>query len=220
MSLCLPMTTLQRITCFILSLGLAACSLFIGSDPDRLVRVKVVVDGRAREGNARWREQIRERVKAAADFFENDFGVRLAIQGIEPLNLDERISSSAELLARLKARVPLRGNGGDYDLVIGVTQSEGRIARGHARVDEIGNCAEGLGNYIAIALTEPLRRRPLEPTYDTDILALIHEFGHIFGAEHVQDPQSIMSASYNFGTEFDHKSREIILKNKWCPFRK
>jgi len=214
------MTTLRRTVCFILSLGLSGCALISGPDTDRIVRVKIVVEGRAREGNPRWREEVAKRVQAAANYFENEFGVRFALQVIAPLTLNERISSSAELLQGLKERVPLREGGQTYDLVIGVTRGEGRISRGHARVDEIGNCTVGLGNYIAIALNEPLHHRPLEPTYDTDILALIHEFGHIFGAEHVADPRSIMNERYNFGTEFDGKSRETILKNKFCPFRK
>jgi hypothetical protein len=55
-----------------------------------------------------------------------------------------------------------------------------------------------------------------EPTYDT--VALIHELGHIFGAEHVIDGQSIMNETFDYRTEFDMKNRLVILKNRNCPF--
>ena len=52
------------------------------------------------------------------------------------------------------------------------------------------------------------------------VVGLLHELGHIFGAEHVQDRDSIMYEDFEYRSDFDDKNREIILKNKFCPFGK
>ena len=54
---------------------------------------------------------------------------------------------------------------------------------------------------------------------ELDALALIHEFGHIFGAEHTEDRDSIMNQHFRYRVDFDRRNREIILKNRSCPFR-
>src|SRR6266550_3087393 len=53
---------------------------------------------------------------------------------------------------------------------------------------------------------------------EPDIITLIHELAHIFGAEHVEDRASIMHEDLGYRTEFDDKNRSIIAKNKLCPF--
>ncbi len=55
---------------------------------------------------------------------------------------------------------------------------------------------------------------------ESDVIALIHEFGHVFGAEHVDDRASIMHEDFGYRTEFDARTAAIIQKNKSCPFAK
>jgi Zn-dependent peptidase ImmA (M78 family) len=55
---------------------------------------------------------------------------------------------------------------------------------------------------------------------DDDTVTLVHELGHIFGAEHVQDADSIMNEDFDYRAEFDMKNRSVILKNRNCPFAK
>jgi hypothetical protein len=57
-----------------------------------------------------------------------------------------------------------------------------------------------------------------EPEFD--VLTLVHEIGHVFGAEHVADMQSIMHEDFGYRTEFDAKNRSIIKKNRICAFAK
>jgi hypothetical protein len=85
--------------------------------------------------------------------------------------------------------------------------------------NRFGNCREGLGNYIVSTVTEPFRYSGVdEPTLDA--VALIHEFGHVFGAAHVNDPNSIMNEAFDYRSDFDPKSSAIVMQNKFCPFGK
>lgn len=216
------MTTPRQITCFILSLALlSSCSLFRPAAPQRVVRVKALADPKLREDHPRWAEEVRGLMEAASDYFEREFGIRLATRKVAPWPLQDRIPSTPSLMARLKAEVPLRDAEGSYDLVVAFTGERVNIyLGGRARADRIGNCKEGLGNYLVSSVSAPFHYRGPDVEPQLDVVALIHELGHIFGAEHVQDTGSIMNENFDYRSEFDKKNREIILKNKFCPFGK
>lgn len=219
----LPMITRRQITCSILIslLPLSSCSLIESGAPQRIVRVKVLADPRLREDNPRWAEEVRGLVEAASDYLEGEFGIRLATQKIAPWPLKDRIPSTPTLMSRLKAEVPLRDAEGSYDLIVAFTGERVNVYfGGKARVDRIGNCQEGLGNYLVSSVSTRFRYRGPTAELELDVVALIHELGHIFGAEHNQDTTSIMHENFDYRTEFDKKNREVILKNKFCPFAK
>ena len=222
MSPCLPMTTRRQITCSILSLLLlSSCTLTDPGVAQRVVRVKALADPRLREDNPRWMEEVRGLVEAASDYFEREFGIRLVTQRVAPWPLKDRIPSTPSLMNRLKSEVPLKDPQGSYDLVIAFTGERVNIYfGGRARVDRIGNCQQGLGNYLVTSVSSPFHYRGPHAEPEIDVVALIHELGHIFGAEHIQDIDSIMHENFGYRTEFDKKNREIIFKNKFCPFGK
>ena len=216
------MITLRRTTCFILSLlFLSACAFVRGDVPDRIVRVKALADPKFRERNPQWREELRALVEASSDYFEREFGVRFVTHSTDAWPAEERIPSTAGLLARLKRDFPLDKKDESYDLIIAFTAERVSVYfGGKARVDRIGNCREGLGNYVVTSVSEPFRYGGTadEPVYD--VVALIHELGHIFGAEHIQDTNSVMHENFDYRTEFDMKNRGVIIGNKLCPFQK
>lgn len=216
------MTTRLRINCSILSLlVLSACALNTTRAPERVVRVKALADPKLRERNPRWGEEVKELLQASSDHFEREFGIRLVAVKVAPWPQRERIASTALLLARLEQEVPLRDSSGSYDLVIAFTAEPVNIySDGKARVDRIGNCRQGLGNYMVSAVSNPFRYQGPHAEPTADVVAVIHELGHIFGAEHSADTNSIMHKNFDYRTEFDKKSREVILKNKFCPFAK
>ena len=216
------MTTRQRIACSILSLLLlSSCALIDSGARQRIVRVKALADPRLREENPRWDEEVRGLVEAASDYFEREFGIRFVTQRVAPWPLKERIPSTSSLMSRLKTEVPLKDPEGSYDLVIAFTGERVSLYfGGRARVDRIGNCQQGLGNYLVSSLSGPFHYRGPNAEPEFDVVALIHELGHIFGAEHVQDIASIMNENFDYRTEFDQKNREVIFKNKFCPFAK
>jgi len=183
--------------------------------------VKALADPRLREEHPRWEEEVRGLVEAASDYFERELGIRFVTQRVAPWPLKDKIPSTPALMSRLKTEIPLRDAEGSYDLVIAFTGERVNVYfGGRARVDRIGNCREGLGNYLVSSVSAPFRYGGPYAEPEWDVVALIHELGHIFGAEHTQDINSLMHENFDYRTEFDKKNREIILKNKFCPFGK
>ena len=50
------------------------------------------------------------------------------------------------------------------------------------------------------------------------MLALVHEMGHLLGAVHTDDTESVMHADFDFRTGFDAPNRAIVMRNRLCPF--
>lgn len=216
----LPMITRRPTICLILSAILgSSCSSTAPEVPQTNVRVKVLADSKLREMDSRWRQGAAGMIEAASDYFEREFGIRFVTAKIDSWSPEISLST-ASLLASLKSDFALRDREGRYDLIVGLTAEQVNVYRGRAYVDRIGNCRDGLGNYLVSHVSAPFRYRGpyAEPTLD--VVALLHELGHIFGAEHVQDTSSIMHENFDYRSEFDRKSRDIILKNKFCPFAK
>ena len=215
------MITLRRIICCILSalsLSLWSCSA-INEPPLRIIQIKVLGDVSLRARNSRWTEELRGLVEAASDYYEKEFGVRLITHSASPWPLEERIRATPDLLAKLQKDFP-KGHNHDYDLVIAFT-AEGisRYERaGRPRVDRIGNCQRGLARYMVVPLSRVVHYTGSDTAPELEVIALIHEMGHIFGAEHVSDTASIMHEDFGYRTEFDAKNRAVIERNKLCPF--
>jgi len=216
------MITHRRIICFILSaLFLSSCSLLGSDEPHRTVRVKALADPAMRERNPEWDKEVRGLVEASSDYFEREFGIRFVTQSATPWPAKEKIASTAGLLVRLKKEFSQSQKDDGYDLIIAFTAERvNRYVGGRARVDRIGNCKEGLGRYVVTYVSTPFRYTGdvLEP--QIDVIALVHELGHIFGAEHTRDARSLMNENFDYRAEFDMKNRSVILGNRMCPFAK
>lgn len=217
------MTTRPRIICFILSaLLLGSCAALSNGPGQRVVRVKALADPAMRERNPQWEQEVRGLVEAASDYYEREFDIRIITQSAVAWPGQERIPSTADLLVRLKRDFPPDRKQSDHDLIVAFTgESVSRyISAGRPRVDRIGNCRDGLSYYAVVPVRAVFRYRgpSADITYDT--AALIHELGHVFGAEHVTDTLSIMNEQFDYRTEFDMKNRNVILRNRNCPFAK
>jgi hypothetical protein len=214
------MTTPRRISCFILSLSLlSACAALRDETPERTVRVKLLADAALREKDPQWRETATGLLRAASDFYEREFGVKFAAVAIEPWQLEESSQFVVTLMKRLVQTYPVKDQ--NYDLLVGLTGERLTFYMGgRGMVNRFGNCREGLANYVVSSVTAPFRYTGtgVEPTLDA--VALIHEFGHVFGAEHVKDTNSIMNEDFDYRSDFDAKSRAIVLTNKFCAFGK
>ena len=216
------MTTRRRIICSILSaLSFCSCSLLAPATPQRLVRVKVVADVPFRSRNPNWMEEARGLIEAASDFYEREFNIRITSQSVSAWPAASRVDSTPRLLSMLQKEFPA-GAQDSYDLIVAFTAENisRYLTAGRPRVDKIGDCARGLSNYVVVPISKVFRYQDNAAEPELDVIALIHELGHVFGAEHVEDPQSIMHENFGYRTEFDARNRAIIQKNRACPFAK
>lgn len=217
------MITHRQIICLILSaLLLSSCSLAGTDTPQRSVRVKVLADVPFRARNPGWANEARGLIEAASDYYEREFDIRLVTQNVSPWPENERIASTPTLLAKLQKEFPLRSKDNSYDLIVVFTgENVSRyLTAGRPRVDRIGNCVQGLGGYIIVPVGKVFHYKGPSEEPEYDVISVIHEFGHIFGAEHVDDNQSIMHENFGYRTEFDAKNRAVIRQNRSCPFAK
>jgi len=214
------MIMLRPIACSIISVALLASCALLKSQPKppaRTVRIRVVADRALRQADPQWRATASDLLQAASDYWENEFNIQLVPTSIESWPLEETTSNSVTLMRLLKKAYPRNGARPPEDVVIGLTRQQVNFyGGGRARADRIGDCSDGLGNYIVSYVIEPF-------TYDGhdinhDVLAVVHEVGHLFGAMHTSDPASVMNGSFAFRTDFDAKNRAIVINNRLCPF--
>lgn len=219
------MITRQRTICSILSalcLSLPACSVFGPDRPQRVVRVKVLADVPFRARNPAWEKEARDLVESASDYYEREFDIRLITQSVSAWPASERVDSTPALLSKLQKEFPVRARNDRYDLIVSFTaENVSRyLTAGRPRVDRIGNCREGLASYAIVPIGKIFHYQSPDAEPELDVVALIHELGHVFGAVHVDDTSSLMNENFGYRTEFDAKNRSVIQKNRTCPFAK
>jgi Metallo-peptidase family M12 len=188
--------------------------------PQRVVRVKIFADVPFRARNSGWSQEARGIVEAASDYYEREFDIRILTQSVSAWPLKERVDSTPTLLSMLQKEFPTASKDGSYDLIVSFTaeNTSRYLTAGRPRVDRIGNCTQGLANYVVVPISKVFQYQGAAAEPEFDVIALIHELGHVFGAEHVEDTASLMHENFGYRTEFDAKNRSIIQKNRTCPF--
>lgn len=178
--------------------------------PRRSLRVGIAVaPGFKTQPN--WREEFERRLAYASRIFENEFGLgfRPAIYWNWFFGDEER--EMGELLNDLRGRFPLK----EVDVVVGLCHlkkipEDGRIQDLHT----LGQ-ASPFSGYLVIRY--PLRRlfKIQEET------VLIHELGHLFGAVHTDEPETVMASwvERQIPRRFDPENNQIISLTRSIDFK-
>ena len=189
--------------------------------------LKVVTDKHFRY-YYKWQELVRDIIENASKEFDSQLRIRFEIKEFEEIETTRvmdilpslKKTMSAELIA-LAWRVSCFYNGdtrvcglaqqvdpGDCDFVVGFSGE--RFGEG------AGWAIDAPGRYTLITYLN----------YSESPLMLldyfVHEMGHLLGAGHVEDIDSVMCGGENSSSslKFDEKSKKLIFKNKWRNFKK
>ena len=145
----------------------------------------------------------------ASRVFEKNFGIKFAVKSIQSRTVS---SNPQEVL--------------DGDAVIGDMKSWEKNAdvsvaftRNNFFMKETEISEDGYETVVKTqksGIAELLGNRSIIKIDSFISTTLVHELGHIFGADHVNEPRSVMSsAGFTPGqTNFDAKSKKVILANR------
>jgi len=146
----------------------------------RILRMRACGDEEVRE-RPEWKGEIREYLAFASDIYERTFGIRFQLAEIVEWESYDEGEGLGDLVDELEKEIPLDG----VDVVIGFSAQTPRRGK--------------LSKYVALpwGLTPSLGRASMirammdDETYDLH-LAVVHEIGHLFGAFHVRQQDSVM----------------------------
>lgn len=181
----------------------------------RVVRVKVVVDDGYRGAHGAWMDDAQRLLGDASAVYEAHFGLRFDLVALSRWDVADGGLDSDALLE------DLRGESRDgADVLIGITgrpldrgEIDGKAEAPTSR-DEVN------GAHLVLYASGPDGRPQLR--------SLLHELGHLYGADDVLDPasdawkkgswMSYAPAREGASPWIDPKSRELVLQRKFLPF--
>ncbi len=158
-----------------------------------------------------WEEKFKQRLAYASDIFRREFGIRFEPAAFWDWPARSEQKGTHHLLDELQQGFPLHG----VDLIIGLT----RLARMPDLTD--------LGDLHVLGRARPFSgyaviRYPNDPLFRVqEETVLAHELGHLFGATHTEDRNSIMAPAVEkqIPTRFDVANREVIQLTRNLDFK-
>lgn len=186
-------------------------------------KIRVWADQQYRTQNRHWQQSFEQPLELANLVITPIFGLRLVA---EFMTWDRHVPGStlAEDITALQERDP----GKDVFAVVGLTSSLSLVS---STFDELGVASLG-GRHMVLRGYADLEERKLYANAFPDLRAeerelalvhlrhhktavvLLHELGHVLGADHESDSTTIMNASYsNHATSFSPRTREELLRS-------
>lgn len=182
----------------------------------RSLKLMVVADQGYRTEITNWQEEAIEIVVTASTLFNiQGVGIELKIVKFKTWQREtESNKNELIVITELENDFPRTNNSG-FDIVVGLTSHELENSQG---------CADIANGYIAISNRIP--KKPASSSVRQKLFppVLLHELGHIFGCNHVDDQNSVMRKTpllmdkKLIPVSFDKKSLEKIKINKWRKF--
>jgi len=174
-----------------------------------------------------WQQQIGRRVTLASDQFEQQLGLQFVVVSVVPWQCDSRVDGHLAALKELQAEIPR----GQSQLVIGFVREtkpasldEFRSRFGPQTEElELLGLAPNFSGYALIrdvVLTDDTGERRIMDAFLTE--TLIHELGHVFGAVHVKQRDSVMRQGLGEQAtfQFDPVNAAIVRAAKWMDFHR
>lgn len=203
------------------ALGLAVAVLFAftGLQPVpasaasmREIRVGVAVAPNFKRVKG-WKQLFERRLAYASKIFQTEFKIRFQKPVFIDWDVPEDAAQTSLLIEDLMSRFPLGKR--KVDIMVGLTRLENPAGLDRMEMHTLGR-ARPFSGYMVL-------RYPLDPLYRVqEETVLVHELGHLFGAIHVRDRDSIMSplTDRQIPSSFDRENREIITVTRDFDFRK
>jgi tetratricopeptide (TPR) repeat protein len=176
----------------------------------RKIRVEAVVSAGFRS-QPNWKSEFQQRLIYASRIFESEFKIQLVLVRYKDWPGVNENDEPRALLEDLLSKFPLS----DVDIVIGLTSVKGGAGAIVRDPDTIGQ-ARILSGYLVL-------RYPMNKLYHIqEQTALTHELGHLFGAVHTKDPNSIMFPviEKQIPSRFDAENHDIIAGTRSIDFRR
>lgn len=176
----------------------------------REMRVRVAVSP-SYQTTPEWKEKFKQRLAYASSIFEREVGIKFTPVKFDSWNPADE-SDINTLFEDLRSNISLDGN---IDLVIGLASAK-NILPNQMNDSHIIGRARPFSGYLVL-------RHPLDPLFKIqEETVLIHELGHLFGAIHTFEPNTIMSAviEKQIPTKFDPLNRDLVKLTRDIDFRK
>lgn len=142
------------------------------------LKVKLLLDEDEPTRRSHWEPRLRQRLELASDVFLQHAGIRLEIVAIERWNSDDRTRDFSQTLKEFEQEV----DPAPAQVAIGFS-SQYRVERGRFH---LGGTRGTLHSHILIKERAPNVQEPERCEL------LVHELGHLLGATHSGQPDSVM----------------------------
>lgn len=178
----------------------------------RELRVGIAVSPTV-EADPEWKGKFTRELAYASKIFENEFKLKFKPAIFWNWTPRDEARDMNYLMEDLKSNFPLD----QVDLVIGVSTLTPSDAQAGLKDIHVIGRTHVFGGYLV--LRHP-RRTPLLHVQEETVL--VHELGHLFGAAHTEDRNSVMSpvVERQIPSAFDPENREIIKMTRNFDFKR
>ncbi|MCM8775484.1 MAG: tetratricopeptide repeat protein, partial [Candidatus Omnitrophica bacterium] len=179
--------------------------------PPRILRVGVAVT-KDFKSVSDWKPKFERRLAYASKIFETEFGLRFVVSRYWDWSIPDGQQSTDHLLVDLMRRFPLK----NVDLVIGLSRLTQEVFTPNKNDFDVLGRTQPFSGYLVLRYPETDLYKIQEETI------LVHELGHLFGAIHTGDPNTIMFpyVGKQIPSTFTKANRDIILLTRDMDFAK